>query len=447
MTKININGAEENIDSALMQAVESIGDKKNGLLHYFGRVLHYADEPKFYSYSAKLVDKASASKVGHGFANGFSFFSRKAAVLKCLVEALERYALNTYDPKQIMFAPITKIKELYLDPNSVVGFSDDQRRMDPDLRIIPDCEYAWVKGYQLGSMKKAFIPAQLVYLSYRRKATEQLLRLPISTGAAAGSAYSAAIYRGLCEVIERDAFMITYLNSLSRAKIPLIKSKNKEIQKIVQIAANYNLEIHCFDISTDLDIYTIFTVIVDRTGIASAISTGLKTSLDPIQAVLGSLQESFHPRAFIRRNKDNCVGTEDMMKPTELVTRGVLWSSLESLEHLNFLLNSTNKTKNIDDYEDKSTGTSAGDLQKTVGALTQKGYDSYFVDITPKLKQIKQTSFKVVMTIIPGLQPMHLDENYKYTCGTRLKQIPMYLGFGNESQEPIKLNEFPHPFL
>jgi ribosomal protein S12 methylthiotransferase accessory factor len=69
------------------------------------------------------------------------------------------------------------------------------------------------------------------------------------------------------------------------------------------------------------------------------------------------------------------------------------------------------------------------------------------VDITPNIAAVRHTAFKVVMVIIPELQPMHLDERHPYLGGERLYQMPVTLGYKDRPSREEELNPFPHPFL
>lgn len=445
---MELNDKELDIDAALKQAITSIGDRKNKLLCRFGRVLQYADEPKFFQYYGRLNDDAFSKDHKVTSASGFSFFSQKIAVLKCLLEALERYALYVYDPKNLTYAPRKSLPKASVDVRRVVGFSQNQRQKNKGWLLDASGPFNWVLGENLVSGKETYVPAQLLYLSYLRKIGESFIRVPISTGAASGSAYSAAVYRGLCEIIERDAFMITYLNKLPASRVPLAKSQNEQVQKLLAVAADYQLELITFDISTDIDVYTFLSVVRDRTGYAAAISTGMKSSLDPMEALIGSLQESFHPRAWLRSEMDKFKGNlSELIKPVELFERGVLWSRGDSVKELDFLLKCKKTTKNIDDYQDRSTRDKSTDAKKVIRMLSVKKYEVYAVDITPKLPNIIGSPFKVVMTVVPEMQPFYLDENYRFLGGRRLYEVPVKLGYFKKPLKEEELNTFPHPFL
>jgi ribosomal protein S12 methylthiotransferase accessory factor len=407
--------------------------KKNVILSSFGRVFQYSDDPKFFQYFAQTKSHLSVSTGKETISSGFSFFSQENAILKCLSEALERFSLeNIYKP--IVYSTAKKLDKPNIDISRFASFSPQQRD-ELGLKLDLNGKYGWVLGKEISTMEDVYIPAQLVYLSYLRNKNESLIRLPISTGAASGTAYSAALYRGICEVIERDAFMITYLNKLSCPRISFAKTKSPLIKKIVRISKNYNLKLLSYDISSDLGVYTFLTIVHDPTDIGPCISVGMKSSLNPEEALLGSIQESFHPRTGLRKQKNAFKGSKkSLLTPQTFKDRGLLWSFKENFKYLDFLINSKKKTKNIFEYKDLSKKNSKDNLSTVISLLKKRGYSSYFVDITPNLQNVKKTSFRVVMAVVPELHPLYINEKYPYFGGGRLKTKNV-------------LNKFPHPFL
>lgn len=442
-----IDTNELDADAALIQAIDIIGDKRNGIVHAFGRIFQYYDEPKFFQYYARVADPALKLHGDYGTAGGFSFLSKKTAALKCLAEALERYALENTDSASITFAPASRLQKKYLDPRDVVSFSDGQRQLRPELRLDPAGPFGWVLGKEISSNEDIYIPAQLVYLLYKRQIGESIVRMPISTGAAAGTSLSAAIYRGMCEIIERDAFMITYLNKLQRIPVAINNPRNPAMKLIAQMAKNYNIDLRLFDISTDLEMYTFLAVAVDTTGIGAAISTGLKSSLDPMEAMIGALHEVFHPRTWIRREKENFDGADDLSAPLSLSQRGLLWARKEAIEQLDFLLQNKRKPISVESYQNRSKGSTQKDLTYMATVLDEMDYHTYYVDITPKNGGIAKSSFKVAMVIIPELHPLYLDERFRYLGGNRIYDVPVKLGYLDKAHGEHELNAFPHPFL
>src|SRR5262249_33636160 len=101
-------------------------------------------------------------------------------------------------------------------PERFALFSDAQHATPgfPFRRFTADTEVAWVKGRTLLSREPAWLPAELVYLSDTACA-EGPIGYATSSGAACGETSTATIERGLCELLERDAFMIIWAGALS----------------------------------------------------------------------------------------------------------------------------------------------------------------------------------------------------------------------------------------
>lgn len=144
------------------------------------------------------------------------------------------------------------------------------------------------------------MPAQLVYVPYSYQHDEPLLRFPISTGAATGVSLDDALYRGICEVVERDAFMITYLNKIVSPQVNLFSIKDKTIYDIANIFKRYKLELVILNLTTDLQIPVFAAVTLDRTGLGPAVSVGLKAGFNIKETIIGAIEESLMVRTWIR---------------------------------------------------------------------------------------------------------------------------------------------------
>ena len=156
-------------------------------------------------------------------ATGKSFFSETDAKTAAFCEAVERLSYREFLPRDFTSALYKDVKvESALDIFSIAGFSPEEKRLDPRLQFDDNTRFAFVPAKDLQSGADALVPLQLVSSQHFRRATstiEPILRLPITTGIAAGRTSEEAIYNGILECIERDAFMITYMNTVSPPKI------------------------------------------------------------------------------------------------------------------------------------------------------------------------------------------------------------------------------------
>lgn len=420
------------------------------LIKDFGRIYQYYDEPKFWQYSAHLNSKFLVQD-GNDFesiASGVSFTSEKLAIAKCLCESMERYCNNAFFSRSTVC--IKKYKELEskaLNPREIVAFSDNQLK-DNNFKkflITDDSKFSWTEGFSLTGNEKILIPSQLIYLSYPYVRREPVIYSGISTGAAGGSCLSAALVRGICEIVERDAFMIFYLNKLEAKKIALNRIKDPKIQNLLDILSRYKMEVYTFDITTDIDIPTFLSVVVDRTGFGKSITLGLKSDLNQMTAIIGSIEETFNSRSWLRteyEKSEKKVTPTDLLKNSDIRTRGLLWYPVEAIDNLNFLLNAPASKDNINPKEVKRT--SGQQLEYILEMFKKHEYDVFYKDIT--LPVFKNLNYFVTKTIIPQMQPFYLDDNYKLLGGSRLYDVPKKIGFKTKLREH-QLNPYPHPFL
>lgn len=416
-------------------------------IEFFYKSPRYNDEPLLYQYNAIFTEN-KLNEWGGGCS-----FSKEKAIIKAIGEALERYCLGKLPTKKLIKARIKDLNGPFLDPLQVISFSDAQYQQKSFSRFRFDKEsnFRWVIGTDLINRRKVFIPAQLVYVPYQFD-DEPVIRLPISTGAAFGDSQVGALYRGICEVIERDAFMIYYLNKLTPLKIDLTQS-TQQLHKNYQYFRRYRLDLHVLDITTDIGVPVIMAIIIDETKLGPKISIGLKCSLNVEEAIIGAIEEAQHTRIWMRNEREK-------VNPAELIgikrnpgkladpkERGLFWYDKNPRE-LNFWLNKrvrvkrtrtklTLKFKKEEDHRRLFSG--------ALNIIKDFGYTAFFVDITTP--EIAQAGYCVVKVALPNLQPFYLEERYKYLGGTRLYEVPVKLGYTENAKKLEELNNTPHPFL
>lgn len=417
------------------------------------RVYQHSDEIKFYQYSS-IFDDNSDETDGvirtNRRAGGSSLFSEELAFLRCVGETLERHACTVYSNSGLVRGSYAELKErAAIDPLEIVCFSEKQKDEQGFSRfdVSHNTQMTWVKGMSLVNGQEKLIPAHLVYYSYKFSRSEKLIYIPISTGAAGGSCLSAAISRGIFEIIERDSFMIAYLNKLKLPKVDLTIIKDDRIKFIKEVAARYRLELNVIDITTDLAIPSFLTIIIDKSGIGPAVSTGLKADYNPVNAIIGSFEEAVHSRCWTRATYEDHHNEYRNIDPKKIRTtqeRGMYWYPVGRIQLLDFWLKHGYKPVIPVTKRYEANSISHGQiLKKLIEIFISHSYQAYFVDVTPPV--LKKSKYKIVKVIIPKLQPFFQDESFPYLGGKRLIELPKVLGYSSNS-EP-KFNDVPHPFL
>lgn len=397
--------------------------KNKKILHTIGERTSYNDEPIFYQYGSELkIRKKRTSEALTS--SGFSFYSAEEALVKCLGEAAERYCLYKYDKSKIIFSSANKL--LQQNPVDISLYIHDKN--------LNDLTLGWVRGIDANGMK-CMIPAQLVYYGYNKKRDDlDLLQPQVSTGGAGEFSKTKALLSGIYEVVERDAFMTSYLNSVKFLPVSQKRIPSDSIHSIISHIKRYNIEPYIYDITNDLQIPVYCALLVDRTGIGPAFTIGAKAGFDTKIAILGAIAEACMMRPSIRYFKSQ---PREARNPSIIMDRAMIWDSIEKIKTLNFATGGGNVSiKFSDGFVNKKD-----ELERVRRLLKDKGLKYYFADIT--LKEFRTIGYTVYKVIIPGLQPLYLHENEKKNIDKkRLECVASFFGVNGN-----KVNQTPHPFL
>ncbi|HET8893110.1 MAG TPA: YcaO-like family protein, partial [Gaiellaceae bacterium] len=151
--------------------------------------------------------------VGHGGTHlGAGSGTSRAARAAAIAEAVERYSACWFDDVDAIVATAAELGERAVEPARFALFSERQHRARgfPYARFTGETRVAWVPARE-----GVLVPAQLVYLGWELRPGEERIAHATSNGLACGPTFSDAALTGLLELIERDAFMITWNARLS----------------------------------------------------------------------------------------------------------------------------------------------------------------------------------------------------------------------------------------
>lgn len=400
----------------------------------------FYDEPNFPFYSAYL-DNSSENQFSDYIisrdrvvAGALSATSKKIALLKALNESIERFCLYCTPINQIIYKSYEEISDKAFHPYFYTN---------PSSKKI-----GWIKGMCKKPNKPVFVPAQMVFLNYYndvvpiKNPNEPILSQSISTGAAVGQSKEEAVLRGILEIIERDAVMSNYLNKISSPKIDLYGLRDKTLSYLLEKIKRYQFSLSVFDVTSDIPIPTFLSILIDNSGIYPTLTVGSKSDLCPISAIVGSIEESFMGRTWIRyeiQKKKNIFGKKAKM--SSRLDRALYWSDKRAIDKFSYLLKNKPTIINEQRYHSfKKVRTKKNLLKIIFSLLDSLGYKSYYCDIKPIF--IKTKDLFVIKVVIPGLQPLYFDEKNKNINIGRLKKVAQFF-----SKKRFKINEIPHPFL
>jgi ribosomal protein S12 methylthiotransferase accessory factor len=301
-----------------------------------------------------------------------------------------------------------------------------------------------VRGVALPTGTAVLVPASLTYLYFDAASPNGFLAPPTSNGLGAGPTLEAAVLSAICELIERDAFLIVWMNKLPARRVD-VSALTGTVSRICSHYARFGVEICVFELTTDIGVPVMMALAVDRSGNGPAVVAGLGCHLNPVVAVTKALMEvcQVRPSAVVKFVRE---------RPWERVKTYADVSTLEdhaafaaipaNLKEFDFLF-STGRSVRGDALGDLSTGSAQGDLTRTVEKLRTAGSRVAYVDLTTP--DVAPCGVHVARAFATGLQPIHFGVGEERLGGRRLFEVPATLGYADGPRAESDLNPCPHP--
>jgi ribosomal protein S12 methylthiotransferase accessory factor len=388
-----------------------------------------------------LGDEAKRSRVGVGKGE-----TEDEAVKGAIGEAIERYCAWQPDYEAILEASYKELGSTAISPPEFVMYSETQyeNKEIPYRPFDKNRNIGWVRGRSLLEDDEVFLPASLAYLGHFGQGGDEQLCLNTSNGLAAGSSVDAAVLSGLYELIERDGFLITWMNKLSVAEINFDALSGLPYY-IRTFYERFGIEIRVFNATTDIPVYVMMGFAIDRSGDGPTAVVGLGCSLDPVEALKKALLEVCQGRVsetwrYRQRSPQERIRSFQDVKKLE--DHGALFAETEMLGELAFLLE-TSRFQRLTDLANLSQGDVTADLTTCVKMLREAGSRVAYVDLTTP--DVKPFGFRVVRAIATGLQPIHFGYRQERLGGRRLYDVARALAYVSETRTVIDLNRCPHP--
>ncbi len=437
------------ISEAILRANRIIGEK-TGIISKveFGDL--WPGEPKIYLARATPADtSAFSNETALNYGDGASI-NKDRAIMKAVGESVERYCSAQFNKDEFLISSLDKLNEPAVDPTNFALFSARQYQT-PNFRFQPlttQTQIRWTSGYSLTNNRQALVPAGFVYVPYRfEDSLEHPYHFSISTGLACGTSRAMALYKGLMEAIERDAFTIVWRNRLTPSLIDLTNVEDLEVNKLIDSLKETSIEFFAFHISIDIQVPVVLVLLINPFKKPPYQVVGISADLSPVKALRSALEEGIltflgmNRYANTNKNYKPEPNFEDLKIPIEHAMAYAVWPDLQ--KEIDFLLNS-NKTISIQDITDRSQEGFVENIHTTTKLLNEKGLEAIALDLTTP--DIDEAGFKVVRAVVPGLHPLDVNHNYLYLGGKRLYQAPYDAGLLERPHKEEELNMAPHCF-
>jgi thioglycine synthase len=221
-------------------------------------------------------------------------FTAIQAQVSLTMESIERYCSefrDEYTGSLILdsYHNLKKKRVAVLDPESLIlpQFND----------YSPNDVFHWVGGYDLIGREEILAPACAVYHPFHLD--DKAVINTHTDGIAAGNTMEEAVFHGLMEVIERDAWSIAKFSGEPYDAIAIEAGPdNQFLLDIVDKYSRADIEIVAKDITSDIGIPVIAAFSQDLEQVAMMAIDGFGAHLDPKVAMARALTEVATTRAL-----------------------------------------------------------------------------------------------------------------------------------------------------
>lgn len=379
-----------------------------------------------------------------------------------VLEGLERYAGMRSRAKRAQVRSSLEVLhgrgERALDPRVCGLYSQAFHRANPRVPpFSPDREIPWVQGYSLRDHRTVLVPEVLTY--YHAPGLENRFVQESSNGCASGGCLEEAVHFGLMEVIERDAFLLSWYGRAALPEIDPRSSRRPATRQMVDRLEMYGYEARFFDTRISFPVPVVTGVAVRPDGGLGRMCFGAGAGLDPEAALAGALCEIATDAVNLRRRTERDLPrlramAEDFGRVEALHDHPLAYGVPGMGDHAHFLIGEPGAPRPparpvSELYGDGSvlpvSDDIREDLARCVDAVTADGFDVIVVDQT--MPEQRELGLTTVSVIVPGLLPI----DFGWTRQRALHMPRLRTALGAAGLRPgdltdAELNLAPHPF-
>lgn len=381
--------------------------------------------------------------------------NRNEAASKMIGEFCERYFLTLYRNKNLLRSSVGALKKKHIPAlplDLLAGFSEKQKEEKRNLRWNDASVFRWEKCLRVSSGEPVYIPADIVYWNYQRdiESGEPTLREHNTNGCGGYFTKEGAILSGLYELIQRDAFLYWYLNTLTPPKIDPESVSDETFRLIFEESKRYGITVHCLNMTIDTQIPSVAVILenrLDSCGPHFAMGGGceanperaLRRAAEEAWSIyLSAAQSAYAPKFLLPELYALfCAMNVGQLERISLFANPLMRS------HYEFLIRGVEKKIGAFDFSYPTDFSSEKEeLSIAVKHLERlgKGYEIYA--FLPEHHLLSKLGYVSARVIVPRLIPLYLYEANAPLGSLRLRMHPSKIGIAQTATP----NNWPHPF-
>lgn len=362
----------------------------------------------------------------------------EAARLAAIAETVEAYcALAPADPRLLVRASFTRLRERAVEPAALRQLSDKQYEQFPDLHpLTEDKVVDWCWAFSLTQQRAVRIPAAFVHWSLGIKAPNNFVAEQLSTGFAAHVSPACALLAGLCEVLERDALTIAWHTGLPFT--PLGDDGTGGLEALTALFTDCEMSCELFRVPTDGPFPVVLAVAGNPRGEPYAVvgaacrpdslAAATKAAYEAGQALFRFRDQGPQPPAQVRTLEDHAaLYATDADAATSLYRR----------------LRSPAASQELPAAATPAPDSVDGAIETAVAALAHLDLEVLVTETTTP--DVAAAGYRALRVLVPGVVDMAVDDRFHPLGTQRLYEVPTRLGLQQHLLDPADLEPLPVP--
>lgn len=430
--------------------------KKKGFVESLNVRWMYYDYPKVISYQILSTGRGPFDARGTGASSmvlpevGYDI-----ALSKALGELLERDAAR-YRTRDDVDFPATKKVPLPFPIADIPGFTAGQRAYSNKYLTEHDTDAAFesVKVKNLTTGDYAWLPLQYIFYGKRPGGDEgeKIVVESTTNGCGGGFTKEQASVSALCELIERDHFMLWWFSGLAPQRISLDGSTTELAKKVKEAESRYGLEVYFLDTSYEMPLLSVVCVIIDP--VLNIVGMGGKAGLSD-DVLEGAYVEALTLLHSTRSRIDSGKRGDAFFKPNDFTDMALHQAERETQCCTPAAVSYIKKTflsGQVIPYEKTAERFVAKENDKTIlkklvqwcaeyAPSTSAAHHVYLYEFNSPW--LRECAYHAVRITIPSFLKLHLREGFAAPCSRRLAS---FLARHGRAYSEDAINRIPHFF-
>ena len=371
----------------------------------------------------------------------------KSARISAAGEAVERYSGGIFFPAEVSYHSYNELGEKAMNPVQLVLYSQDQYKDLGYAPFDPNARIGWINGYSLLNDQMIKVPAVAAVMNYAPKTHSEYFCQTTSNGLAAGANMLNAILSAAMEVIERDAFVITWHNELPCKKIAPLTHPSSDVIDFCRAYEKAGVEIQLYLLPTDTPCYVFMAIAVQISGDGPRIVSGLGAGFSAAKAArsaileVGQVRPALKERMLLPEIQERIqILRENPQNVADIDDHNIVYAIPDHLSAFDFLFNQP-----LQDFDWADTLPAEPDkqLQILIDYCKHENTEFVYCNLTPP--DMEQLGLYTAKVFMDDFQPIHFGVEQIRLGGKRLFELPKKLGFRKEFSNPTNINIHPHP--